>query len=56
MIKAVEKDSDGKGRNERQEEKDNVHLERFFEQEVPEEDAETWEQQESAMKKLEGYQ
>ena len=30
MIKAVEQDSDGKGGNERQEEKDNDHMEKFL--------------------------
>ena len=34
------------------EETENVHFEEVFEQEVPEEDAETWEQHESTMKKL----
>ena len=47
----IEKDSDGKARKEKQEEKDNVHLEKIVKKRFEKEGPETWEQEESAQKK-----
>ena len=51
MEKEIEKDSDGKARKEKQEEKENVHLEKIPKRRFEKEGLETWEQQESAKKK-----
>ena len=51
MEKEIEKDSDGKARKEKQEEKENVHLEKILKRRFEKEGLETWEQEESAQKK-----
>ena len=51
MEKEIEKDSDGKARKEKQEEKENVHLEKILKRRFEKEGPETWEQEESVQKK-----
>ena len=49
--KEIGKDSDDNPRKEKQEEKENVHLEEILKRRFEKEDPETWEQEESAQKK-----
>ena len=50
MEKEIEKDSDGKARKEKQQEKVNVHLEKILKRRFEKEGPETWEQEECVQK------